>query len=173
MAVAMIYPDKQQGRKRTSEQNSVVSGRYINRARTVLEYAPALADSVLAGGSLYEAHDKALKRKKDDASEESQLADKVVVNPVPWTDAAASARRSSVQLACHRSGMARRGSIANCYLTWAPHHAAGHPSSRHSSVLARQATTPVQQQAWRTCAAHSTSASRHTPCRAAYPWLAP
>ncbi len=69
--------------------------------------------------SLNEAYDEALKRKKADASEETQLADlrarypeladKVVVNPVPWPDAAASVQPLSVQLACHMSGMAYRG----------------------------------------------------------------
>ena len=36
MAMAMAYPETQQGKKRTSEFNSEVSGRYVNHARYVL-----------------------------------------------------------------------------------------------------------------------------------------
>jgi hypothetical protein len=36
-------------KKRTSELSSEASGRYVNKARTVLAFAPDLADSVLAG----------------------------------------------------------------------------------------------------------------------------
>lgn len=36
MVTAMAYPETQQGKKRTSELNSEVSGRYVNQARYVL-----------------------------------------------------------------------------------------------------------------------------------------
>lgn len=40
MAMAMAYPEKQQGKKRTSELNSEVSDRYVNQARYVLRNNP-------------------------------------------------------------------------------------------------------------------------------------
>ncbi len=51
MAVAKIYPETEQGKRKTSLKNSEVgvSRQYIGFARTVLRYAPDLADNVLAG----------------------------------------------------------------------------------------------------------------------------
>lgn len=40
MAVAMAYPETQQGKKRTSEINSEASDRYINYARYVIRNNP-------------------------------------------------------------------------------------------------------------------------------------
>ena len=65
MAVAKIYPDSEQGKRKTSLKNSEVgvSRQYIGFARTVLEYAPDLADNVLSGSaSLDEAYKAARER---------------------------------------------------------------------------------------------------------------
>ena len=48
MAVAMIYPKTNQGKKTSEDFSEVASRRYINVARTVLEHAPDLAANVLA-----------------------------------------------------------------------------------------------------------------------------
>jgi uncharacterized protein (DUF1778 family) len=47
MAQALAYPDKQQGKKRTSELSSEVSGRYVNQARFVLSNCRDKAIEVL------------------------------------------------------------------------------------------------------------------------------
>ncbi len=48
MAVAMIYPATSQGKKTSENFSKVASRRYINVARTILQYAPDLAAGVLA-----------------------------------------------------------------------------------------------------------------------------
>ena len=70
MAVAMIYP-KRIPRGKGSETEHF-SKALLSNARAVLEHAPGLAAGVLAGASLSDAHDEALRRKKADASDESQ-----------------------------------------------------------------------------------------------------
>ena len=59
----MIYPDSEQGKRKTSLKNNEVSGSYVRMARTVLEYAPALADNVLAGAPLNDSYEIAQSRK--------------------------------------------------------------------------------------------------------------
>ena len=49
MAVAMIYPEGEQGKRSTSLKINEVSGGYIRQARTVLSYSHPVAESVLAG----------------------------------------------------------------------------------------------------------------------------
>lgn len=58
MAVAKIYPQGNQGKKTLSVSKEVASGAHISNARTVIAFAPELADAVLAGAvSLDEAKD--------------------------------------------------------------------------------------------------------------------
>ena len=47
MAVALAFPETQQGKKRTSEFSSEVSDRYINQARFVLRHCLDKAEEVL------------------------------------------------------------------------------------------------------------------------------
>ena len=75
MAVAMIYPDpvkiKRAGSSKTEELGA---GAYLSYARTVLRFAPDLADGVLTGStSLDEAYKTARERKAAASSEERQL----------------------------------------------------------------------------------------------------
>ena len=52
MAVAKIYPEPEKGKRTDLLKNSTSLGfdkAYLSRARTVLQYAPDLADNVLAG----------------------------------------------------------------------------------------------------------------------------
>ena len=54
MAVAMIYPDTEQGKKSDDETSSVteeVAPSRLSYARTVLTYAPDLAANVLTGSA--------------------------------------------------------------------------------------------------------------------------
>jgi hypothetical protein len=60
MAIAKICPEKQQGKKRTSELSSEVTMRYVNKARTVIAYAPDLVNGVLNGAvALNDAYEQA------------------------------------------------------------------------------------------------------------------
>jgi hypothetical protein len=88
MAVAMMYPEGQQG-KRNLPKNLGCSTEYIRNARTVIQYAPEYTSPVLAGAkSLSEAYEEAKHRKNagnDDTEKLSwlkdaspDLADKVV-----------------------------------------------------------------------------------------------
>lgn len=72
MAVAMILPEKQQGKKGTSEKISEVSGRYVNMARTVLSHSLPLAQTVLAGKPLAEAYNEAKTKLAEKQSEEER-----------------------------------------------------------------------------------------------------
>ncbi len=50
MAVAMLYPEPEKGgRGKKSKLSFEFTPQYLNKARTVLNYAPEHADSVLAG----------------------------------------------------------------------------------------------------------------------------
>ncbi len=51
MTVAKIYPETSQGKKTSEDFSEVASRRYINMARTVLRFAPDLADGVLTGST--------------------------------------------------------------------------------------------------------------------------
>lgn len=52
MAVARIYPEGRQGKRgATSSVSKEVSSVYLSQARTVLRWAPELADGVLSGAS--------------------------------------------------------------------------------------------------------------------------
>jgi hypothetical protein len=72
MAVAMIYPEKRQGKK-TSLQKNDVSGSSVRKARTVLEVLPELAEQVRDGAvSLNEAYEKAqFERRASETAEKS------------------------------------------------------------------------------------------------------
>ena len=72
MAVAMIYPGG--SGKGANPKNLGLSDELIRQARAVLEHAPSSAPNVLAGASLNDAYDEALKRKKADDSGEAELA---------------------------------------------------------------------------------------------------
>ncbi|MCX2972991.1 hypothetical protein EYC87_05255 [Halieaceae bacterium IMCC8485] len=64
MAVAMMYPEGQQGKK-DNIAKLLGSGEYLRQARTVLKYAPEYTDAVLAGAkSLSEAYEEAKHRKR-------------------------------------------------------------------------------------------------------------
>jgi len=49
IAIAMMYPETEQGKRSTSLKIKEVNSGYISMARLVLRYQPALADGVLAG----------------------------------------------------------------------------------------------------------------------------
>ena len=50
MAVAMIYPEPEKGgRGKNSSVSKEFSGVYLSQARTVLKWAPELADAVPSG----------------------------------------------------------------------------------------------------------------------------
>ncbi len=55
MTVAKIYPETSQGKRTSEDFSEVASRRYINMARTVLQYAPDLADNVLTGAMSLDA----------------------------------------------------------------------------------------------------------------------
>ena len=77
MAVAMIYPKPERGRgkKDPAKGTEQVSYSRVKVARTVLQYAPDLADNVLSGAeSLDAAYKTAGDRKTAASSEETQLA---------------------------------------------------------------------------------------------------
>ena len=66
MAVAMIYPDTEQGKKTSSETEEVSSTR-LSIDRTVLEHAPDLARQVLTGSASIaegEFHENEIRRKR-------------------------------------------------------------------------------------------------------------
>ena len=79
MTVAKIYPDTGKGGrgKKSSANLAETAGfsqRRLQQARTVLQFAPDLADGVLTGStSLDEAYKTARERKAAASSEESQL----------------------------------------------------------------------------------------------------
>ena len=68
MAVALIYPDTEQGKKSDDETSSVteeVAPSRLSYARTIIKYAPDLAANVLAGSaSLDEAYKTAREVKR-------------------------------------------------------------------------------------------------------------
>jgi hypothetical protein len=65
MAVAKIYPKGNQRKKTSSETEEVVSSTRLSMSRTVLRYAPKLADNVLGGSAtLDEAHSRARERRE-------------------------------------------------------------------------------------------------------------
>jgi hypothetical protein len=67
MAVAKIYPEPQKGGrgKRNSSVTKEFSGARISMARSVLEFAPDLADSIMSGArSLDDAYKTAQQRKR-------------------------------------------------------------------------------------------------------------
>ena len=76
MAVAKIYPKPEKGgRGKTVRLPDGLSKQRISEARTVLQYAPDLADNVLSGSaSLDVAYKTARERKNAASSEETQLA---------------------------------------------------------------------------------------------------
>lgn len=49
MAVAMIYPEPEKLKRKGSGslQNKELSGGYLSKARTIIEWEPGLADNVL------------------------------------------------------------------------------------------------------------------------------
>ncbi len=55
MAVAKIYPETEQGKQSTSVKITEVSSGYLSHARTVLQFAPDLADGVLTGSTSLDA----------------------------------------------------------------------------------------------------------------------
>ena len=60
MAVAVIYPETRQGKRSTSFVTKKVTAGGLSKARTVLQYAGDLAESVLAGAtSLDQAYETA------------------------------------------------------------------------------------------------------------------
>ncbi len=62
MTGAKSYPETSQGKKTSEDFSEVASRRYINMARTVLQFVPDLADGVLTGStSLDEAYKAARK----------------------------------------------------------------------------------------------------------------
>lgn len=84
IAVAMIYPDSEQGKRGTSVKTTEVriSSASLSHARTILRYAGDLADSVLTGSmSFDEAYRTARQRKQEAESCETQLAELRARNP--------------------------------------------------------------------------------------------
>lgn len=72
MAVAMIYPESEQGKRKTSLKiNEVVSGGYIRQARAVLSYSRPLAEAVIAGIKPLDAAYKETQAAKQTAMGES------------------------------------------------------------------------------------------------------
>jgi len=60
MAMAMLYPESQQGKQITSLQKNEVAGSYIRKARIVLRVLPSVASEVISGGtSLNDAYQQA------------------------------------------------------------------------------------------------------------------
>ena len=51
MAVAKIYPEPEQGKRKTSSVTKEVGTSRLSYARTALQYAPHLANNVLTGSS--------------------------------------------------------------------------------------------------------------------------
>ena len=75
MAVAMMFPDSEQGKKTTSLKINEVSGGYIRQARAVISSAPELVESVLNGARpLNDAYDEAKKRRDAGNSDIEKLA---------------------------------------------------------------------------------------------------
>ncbi len=75
MAVAMMFPDSEQGKKTTSLKINEVSGGYIRQARAVISSAPDLVESVLNGARpLNDAYDEAKKRRDAGNSDIEKLA---------------------------------------------------------------------------------------------------
>jgi len=76
MAVACMYPDKQQGKKATSVRITEVGGGYLSHARTVYAHAPELVQLVLAGGEPLDAAYKVAKaRREAEKTELEKLGD--------------------------------------------------------------------------------------------------
>lgn len=64
MAIAMMCPETEQGKRSTSVLKTEVSRHYISQARTILKHAPALAKSVQSGSAtLSESYKTALQSK--------------------------------------------------------------------------------------------------------------
>lgn len=75
MAVAMIRPEKHQGKKTTSSLSEEVKGTSLSYARTVLKWAPDLAQGVLAGAqALNDAYKIAFDRGQEVKSTDKRLA---------------------------------------------------------------------------------------------------
>jgi hypothetical protein len=49
MAVAMMFPNSEQGKRTTSLKIKEVNGSYVHQARTIISSAPELVESVLNG----------------------------------------------------------------------------------------------------------------------------
>jgi len=78
MAVAVAYPEPEQGKRNDLDGTSPLSGEvkreYLSRARTVLRYAIDLRDPVLAGAmQLNAAADETIKRRDAVGSDEAKL----------------------------------------------------------------------------------------------------
>jgi hypothetical protein len=75
MAVAKIYPEPaQRGRGNKSVLNTDFNASYVSHARTVLQFAPDLADSVLSGAkALNEAYEEAKGRRAVSEGTESRM----------------------------------------------------------------------------------------------------
>jgi len=116
MAVAMMYPEGQQGKK-DNIAKLLGSGEYLRQARTVLKYAPEYTDAVLAGAkSLSEAYEEAKHRKRagnDDTDklewlkgEAPDLADKVVEGELTLIGAIAEHHERERQREMERAALA-------------------------------------------------------------------
>lgn len=109
VATAMLYPDPATLKRIGSgslETKDQISGGYVSKARTILRWAPELADVVLAGAIGLDAAYETAKQRKLDAeapqirlatlrAADPDLADKVVEGDVDLADAeaASTARR--------------------------------------------------------------------------------
>lgn len=115
MAVAMMYPEGQKGKK--LNYSTGVDKGYVSQARTVLKYAPEYTESVLAGAkSLSEAYEEAKQRKSagnDDTAKlewlksiAPDLADKVVEGDLTLVGAIAEHNERERQKAMERAALA-------------------------------------------------------------------
>lgn len=116
MVVAKISPESQQG-KRTSIKTIEVSPGYVNHACIVLQHAPDLAASVLAGSiSLDNAYEEARIRKGRAETHESRfhklkvdapdLAEMVVEEKLTLEEAEAAERERAERTRCNKKLLA-------------------------------------------------------------------
>lgn len=115
MAVAMIYPEPEKGgRGNKSSVSEEFSGTRVSMARTVLKWAPEMAEQVLAGFALDKAYETAserklsaeapIKRLETLRARDPDLADKVVEEALSLDDAEGAARDRRARERASRQG---------------------------------------------------------------------
>ena len=70
MAIALAYPDSEQGKRKTSLLNNEVSGGYIRQARFVLRHCREMVDSINDFDKAYLSHARFVLRHCRDKAEE-------------------------------------------------------------------------------------------------------